>query len=419
MQRVEAMLRKEIGLNAESIGSSVIERTLRLRMKLHGLKDAGDYDQLLLDSREELNALIEAVVVTETWFMRGREAFAAFGDLVLNEWLPRNSGGVLRVLSLPCSSGEEPFSMAMTLLDAGLPADRFTVDAVDVSTTALERAGLAIYGKNSFRGKHLEFRDRYFVPVEGGFALSPDVQRHVSFQRDNLLREGFNGGGVPYDFIFCRNLLIYFDGATQVLALEKLRRMLAPDGVLFVGSAEMPMVCENGFCSANIPLSFASRISTGVAEDAKQWSEVRGRRRESSGQRSEVGSLISDIGHQASGIGLEPLDTSQTDEAVSLLKLARQFADAGQLAEAEKLCAKHISTHDTCAEGYYLMGLVRDAANDGEAISFYRKAIYLDPNHYEALVHAAYFLEKAGDLARADAFKRRAERVQPKGEGDV
>ena len=62
--------------------------------------------------------------------------------------------------------------MVMSLLDAGLPEDRFEVVSVDISTTALERAALAVYGRNSFRGKHLEFRDRFFVPVEDGFALS-------------------------------------------------------------------------------------------------------------------------------------------------------------------------------------------------------------------------------------------------------
>ena len=409
MQRIVAILRREIGLDAESIGSSVIERTLRLRMKHHGLKSSEDYNQLLAESPEELSALIEAVVVTETWFMRGREAFAAFGDLVLNVWLPRNPDRVLRVLSLPCSSGEEPFSMVMSLLDAGLPADRFEVVAVDISTTALERAALAVYGRNSFRGKHLEFRDRFFVPVEDGFALSPDVQRLVSFQRDNLLRVGFNAGGAPFDFIFCRNLLIYFDRATQVLALEKLRRLLAPDGFLFVGSAEMPIVCENGFSSANIPLSFASRLSARVAEGGKRRAE--GRR-----QKAEVGGLISDIRPLASHIGLETLDASGADEGLSSLRLARQFADAGQLAEAERLCAEHIRGHDTCAEAYYLMGLVKDAADAAEAISFYRKAIYLEPNHYEALIHAALLLEKAGDVVRADAFRRRAVRSGRKSE---
>ena len=427
MYRIEEILRKQIGLDAASIGAPVIERTSRLRMKQHGLKHAGDYEQLLVESPEELSALVEAIVVTETWFMRGREAFAAFAGLALNEWLPRNHEGVMRVLSLPCSSGEEPYSMVMALLDAGMPADRFAVDAVDISVNALVRAGNAIYGKNSFRGKHLEFRDRYFVQVEDGYALSPDIQRHVTFHRDNLLRKGFKPI-VRYDFIFCRNLLIYFDRVSQGAALNKIRTMLATDGVLFVGPAEMPIVTECGFANANISYAFASRM----LEARSQKSEVRSPKSDlrlpnisspsppstpSPGLPPVRGKLEGGEG-LLSDLGLPNVGRMEMDRAVSLLHVARQLADAGQLAEAEILCRKHLETDDTCAEGYYLLGLVKDAANESEAINYYRKAIYLEPNHYEALVHAALWLGKNGDVTRGDVFKRRAGRVRPKHRGE-
>jgi chemotaxis protein methyltransferase WspC len=71
---------------------------------------------------------------------------------------------MLRILSLPCSTGEEPYSIAMALLDAGIPGDRFRVDAIDISARALERARAAVYGDNAFRGQPLDFRDRYFTP---------------------------------------------------------------------------------------------------------------------------------------------------------------------------------------------------------------------------------------------------------------
>jgi chemotaxis protein methyltransferase WspC len=279
----------------------------------------------------------------------------------------------------------------MALLDAGFPSDRFKIDAVDVSANALVRATNAIYGNNSFRGKHLEFRDRYFVQVEDGYALSPDIQRCVIFQRDNVLRDGFRLGA-RYDFIFCRNLLIYFDRAMQGVALDKIRSLLATDGVLFVGPAEMPIVTECGFASANISHAFASRKKMSDAEVGTRKQVRRPLLVESSRKSDEASPM-------------------EMDRAVSLLVAARQFADAGQLTEAATLCERHIQGQDTCAEGYYLMGLVKDAANDPDAITYYRKAIYLDPNHYEALIHAALWLEKNGDVTRSDAFKRRAERV--------
>jgi chemotaxis protein methyltransferase WspC len=405
MQRFESILRREIGLDATSIGSSVVERTLRLRMKHHALKRMDDYVRLLESSREEMESLIEAVVVTETWFMRGRESFAALADLAVHDWAVKNPQGVMRVLSLPCSSGEEPYSIAMTLLEAGFAEGRFAIDAVDISANALARAQYAVYGKNSFRSKQLDFRNRHFVPVEDGHALSPDIQKHVSFRRDNLLRDGFNAAGVKYDFVFCRNLLIYFDRETQMAALEKLRHLLTPAGVLFVGPAEMPILSGNGFVSANIRLAFASRKDTHENKTKTTPTGSRTHVLKTYRSRKEKSSPPVLVFEPATARG-------ETDRAVLPLKIARQLADAGQLAEAAALCEQHIAAHDTCAEGYYLMGLVKDAADDANAIVHYRKAIYLEPNHYEALIHAALWLEKHGDLPRADSFKRRAERVK-------
>lgn len=140
MQRIEALLRREIGLDAASIGSALIERTIRLRMRRHELKHIGQYRELLESSPQELRELIEAVVVTETWFFRDREPFNAFAQLALTDWLPRHPAGALRVLSVPCSSGEEPYSLAMKLLEAGVSDTRFAIDAVDISANALARA---------------------------------------------------------------------------------------------------------------------------------------------------------------------------------------------------------------------------------------------------------------------------------------
>jgi chemotaxis protein methyltransferase WspC len=411
MEQIEAFLRKEIGLDAASIGSSLIERTIRLRMKHHGLKQTEEYEQLLRDSEHEFNELIEAVVVTETWFFRDREPFNAFTQFAVGEWLPRHADGVLRILSVPCASGEEPYSLAMALLDAGVAPERFKIEAVDISINALTRAARGIYGKNSFRGKDLTFRERHFVAVKEGYALNPEVRRHVAFARDNVLDEGFLSVTAPYDFIFCRNLLIYFDRATRVLALAKLHRLLAADGVLFVGPAELPLVSESGFTSANLPHAFACRKANGETAappprrkrkslphfvETKPPAGTNSRRTMPSRPAQPV----------TLALGLDP--------AVVSLQHARQLADAGLLDEAAAICEAHLARNGTSAEAYYLLGLVKDATNDPDAILYYRKALYLEPNHYETLVHAALWLEKTGDADGARTFKRRAARAQPK-----
>jgi chemotaxis protein methyltransferase WspC len=412
MQRIEALLRKEIGLDAASIGSSLIERTIRLRMKQHGLKHPQAYRELLDRSPDELRELIEAVVVTETWFFRDREPFNAFVHLVLTEWLPNNPAGPLRLLSVPCSSGEEPYSLAMALLDAGVPDTRFGIEAVDISNNALARADRAVYGKNSFRGRDLAFRDRHFHQSKDGYELNPSVRATVKFRRDNILDDGFLAGGAPYDFIFCRNLLIYFDRATQILVLEKLNRLLAKNGVLFVGPAEMPLVSEGGFVSANLPLAFACRKFT---EEMIAAPKTRPRKPDPA---HSPGAKSATTGpkpvHFTDTLQRLPSAAHAIDQVPTNLQVARQLADTGKVDEAAAICEAHLARHGPSAEAYYLLGLMKDASDDPEAITLYRKALYLEPSHYEALVHVALWLEKVGDVTGARPFKRRAERAQLK-----
>lgn len=410
MREIESLLRREIGLDAASIGSALIERTIRHRMKEHNLKKTRDYRALLEHSRHELNELIENVVVTETWFFRDRAPFEAFRQIVVRECLPRAHRPPLRILSVPCSSGEEPYSIAMTLLDAHVTTEHFVIDAVDISTHALQRAHKATYGKNSFRAKCLAFRDRYFTPAQDGFTLTAAVKRCVNFHRENILDQGFLAGRAPYDFIFCRNLLIYFDRATQTRTLDKLHHLLAPDGVLFVGAAELPLVTEGGFVSANMPMAFACRKFNPGNRDSSSARLSKPARSMASAPTNTYSAVEYSKSHKPPS----PARTGSILGIPSDLDAAQLLANAGELAEASAVCEEHIAEHGPTAQAYYLLGLIRDAAGESDATSFYRKAIYLDPGHHEALVHLALWLEKHGDIEGAQTFKRRASRLGEK-----
>ena len=105
---------------------------------------------------------------------------------------------------------------------AGFAAHQFKVEALDVSPLSVQRAQSALYGKNSFRGQHTDFRERYFLPSKEGFALTEQIKRKVRFIHGNLLDPLLLSGEPPYDILFCRNLLIYFDRPTQAQVLEVL-----------------------------------------------------------------------------------------------------------------------------------------------------------------------------------------------------
>jgi chemotaxis protein methyltransferase WspC len=371
-------------------------------MKKIGLEDVNAYGRLVQSSGSEWNELIEAVVITETCFFREREPFSAFVSLACKEWLPTHPTGRMRILSLPCASGEEPFSAAMALLDAGFPAERFQIDGIDISRRALERAATGVYRKNSFRGADLSFRDRHFSKAKDSYLLNPSLRQNVRFNHGNLLGTDFPGEADRYDFVFCRNLLIYFDPSAQEKAFAKLRRLLTPAGVLFVGPAEIPLALEMGFVSVDIPMAFACR-------------HTRRERTPSAVQLRAWPGLPLTPARRSPLSGSEPASRNgaRTSRPTPLdLVIAGRLADEGKLKEAAEICHAHLRLHKDSARAYYLLGLVHDAASQPEASNYYHKALYLEPDHYETLWQLALLAQKDGDFTRAHALKLRARRAR-------
>ncbi|WP_109480560.1 CheR family methyltransferase [Paraburkholderia sp. C35] len=454
--RFEAWLLRETGIEASSLGVNALERAVleRVRVKClnaaaHDISVAVDpadvegYWQQLTASRDERQALIEALVVPETWFYRDREAFVALARLA-NERLVRDPAHVLRVLSLPCSTGEEPYTVAMTLLDDGIGENRFCVDAFDISARAIEHARAGVYGRNSFRGHPLEFRDRHFTPLKDGWQLSERVRGTVRLSQANLF-DVQAGMQAPYDFVFCRNVLIYFDREAQDRAIRLLDANLVEGGTIFVGPAETGLMMRHAMTSARIPLAFAFRRST--AEEAN--AAATGRLPASNGAavtaqvtRTPAYTTPARDGAKPSPVSRRAFASSQqvaqrppqhaaeqaarpavrpaqpapssapaSDTAIPSLDAARRYADAGQFDEAEQLAHRHAIVHGPNVDAFYLLGLIADARGHGaDAADFYRKTLYLEPAHYEALTHLAALLDIDGDHAGAQNLMQRAQR---------
>ena len=253
------LLKRKMGLDSRSIGAAAVERAVRHRMSATGVDDERDYLMRVQASPAEMQLLIESVVVPETWFFRYPESQQAMAQLACERLFGAGAADerVLRVLSLPCSSGEEPYSIAMALLDAGVPASRFQIDALDISERVVQFARRGLYGRNSFRGDALDYRDRYFTETGDGHQLSAQVMEQVRFQSGNLFDAGLLAHAPAYDFVFCRNLLIYFDQATQERAVQVLRRHTREDGVLFVGPAETSLLTARRLPPVAMPHCFA------------------------------------------------------------------------------------------------------------------------------------------------------------------
>jgi chemotaxis protein methyltransferase WspC len=410
-QRFFDFLKERIGLDVTSVGPAIIERAVRQRSAASQAQTVDEYWRTLQCSSDEQQALIEAVIVPETWFFRYPESFATLAKLATRRLAELNHRRALRILSLPCSTGEEPYSIAMALLDAGFKPHQFKVEGMDVSPLSVEKARRALYGKNSFRGQDVAFRDRYFTVENDAYRLSSRVLEQVRLQVGNLLDPALLANEPPYDFVFCRNLLIYFDLSTQKQVFEVLKRLTHVDGVLFIGPAEGSLLGRLGMRSIGIAQSFAfSRQSAAEPEPLPAFvptplptpQPVR-----------RIAPVPTPRRPFASVTQAAPSAKPDKTDAAALLANVAALANEGKSAEARAACDHFLRHHEPVAQVFYWLGLLSDVAGSVlEAQGFYRKALYLEPQHSDALMHLAALLQSQGDAVGARRLQDRAARSE-------
>ncbi|SDX69414.1 CheR family methyltransferase [Pseudomonas salomonii] len=404
--RFFAFLKDRIGLDVASVGEAIIERAVRQRSQTVQAQTAQEYWQHLQSSHDEQQALIEAVIVPETWFFRYPESFATLARLAKERLATIKQMRALRILSLPCSTGEEPYSIAMALLDAGLAPHQFKVLGLDVSPLSVERAKRGVYGKNSFRGGDIEFRERHFSEQPDGFHIAERVREQVRLQVGNLLDPALLANEPSYDFVFCRNLLIYFDQPTQKQVFDVLKRLTHEDGVLFIGPAEGSLLGRHGMRSIGVPQSFAFSRHAEPVKPEPVFVPL------PIPQRSAAPIPAKPRPFSTVSAQVVPIKAPHSD-AGDLLSRIATLANEGKSAEARAACEQYLSKHSPAAQVFYWLGLLSDVAGSAlEAQGYYRKALYLEPQHPQALMHLAALLESQGDSAGARRLQARAARSE-------
>lgn len=242
-RQLRDLIRDRFGIYFDDTKQFLLQSRLQTRLVKRSVADFGAYYRFLTSDPQrqgEWDELASVLSNNETYFFRERAQLDILSTEVVADAV--RAGGRIRVWSSACSTGEEPFSLAMTLLETRkLMPGQISVKAGDLSPRALERCNVGFYRDLSFRATPPELIQKYFRPFESGFLIAEEVKRLVDFFRINLLDAQAVAAQGPVDAIFCRNVLIYFDKPTQKRVVESFARALRPRGYLFLGHAESIM----------------------------------------------------------------------------------------------------------------------------------------------------------------------------------
>lgn len=242
------------GLNFTEDSKYLLEKRLGKRLQHHHLKSYKDYYYLLRYNQnkdQELSEVVDLLTTNETYFFREDFQLRSFTEEILPEIRrrkERDGDRRLRIWSAGCSTGEEPYTIAMLLLEQPDFADwQIDIIGTDISQRVLQIARKGVYGESSFRVTPPEMRRRYFTEVDGKHRIVDRAKNLVTISHLNLFdapRVGLLG---RMDVVFCRNVIIYFDLAAKKRVIESFFQRLRPEGFLLLGHSESLMNVTNAF----------------------------------------------------------------------------------------------------------------------------------------------------------------------------
>jgi chemotaxis protein methyltransferase CheR len=241
--RFQALINREAGIWLAPVKKALLVGRLARRLRELGLASYGEYYERVACDADERVRMLDAICTNETQFFREPRHFELLAERVFPAWLAEAEAGRrarrARVWSAACSSGEEPYSLAMALLSA-LPGWDLEVLATDLSTKILARAQAGVWSleraRQIPRGYLEAFMLRGYGSQAGLMKAGEALREVIRFARVNLASDEWPAG--PFDLVLCRNVLIYFDRVTKARVVERLLERLAPQGFLFLGHAE-------------------------------------------------------------------------------------------------------------------------------------------------------------------------------------
>ncbi|WP_445010756.1 CheR family methyltransferase [Vreelandella stevensii] len=391
------LVHQRCGLSLEGLAESRLERAIEQLCRAQATQDPATLLGRLTRDSALFDHFISQLTVNETYFFREVEAL----QWLVDKHLPRQlaaQGGPLRLLSAGCSSGEEPYSLAMLLMEAYGERARalFRITGGDVDQQVLHKARAGRYSGMAFRALHPALKARYFTPAGRAHQLVPALTEWVTFCPFNLLGADHQALGGPFDVILFRNVSIYFDEATRRDIQQRLKQLLAPQGILLCGVTEtlgndlgiLSLQEEQGVFyfqppgveRASHPLRFTSAPEpTPITWEAAPSEPV------------DVASSppVAPDTHESPP---EPAGREET------LQQAHELLDNNQFEAALQRIHPLLEQDPWCVDALLLSGLaVRWLQRPQQAYDFFKRALYVAPECWPAHFYQAELLRQ-GEL---------------------
>lgn len=257
---IRSLINERTGMFFDNGKSDLLIDKLSPLVIERGFSSYLDYYYLLKydpSARLEWQNVMNALSVQETYLWREIDQIRALVQTLLPQWLARNSGSTLRIWSAACATGEEPLTIAIALNEAGW-FERVPIEilASDASSRAVERAREGVYRERAFRNLPAHLRDRYFAADGPYWRVRRDLHSRIKFSVANLMDESEIAPLAAADFIFCRNVFIYFSENAIGRVVRSFSRFVRPPGHLFVGAAESLLRMTTDFTLTEVDNGF-------------------------------------------------------------------------------------------------------------------------------------------------------------------
>lgn len=426
--KFKSLIQERCGLYFKDHHINDLQKIINQRTHLSGCSSHEEYFNFLVSSplrEDEYRELINCITIKHTYFFRNTPHFHILEEKVLPELIQKKMSSsslpTLRIWSAGCSTGEEPYSIAITLKEILPNTDGWDIYilATDASTQALEKARKGIYEKRSIKNVHPEYRQKYFWESKDQYRIHDKIRQMVTFEELNLVTDPYPK---YFDIIFCRNVTIYFDFPTTIKVLHGLHSSLVDNGSIFIGYSETLQFMSDEFrmqeyrdgifyqkmAKSPIP-SIETSITANVEKKITKIAHTEAKTRIKTTKNKGSENIIADI--------IKAIHMKQYDKALFLIKQAQKetpltidpyyleaeiYANKRDFHHALRQLEIILNIDNFFAPAYYLMGCIELENTDLElAQQHFKKALYLSPDFILANFNLANIYKEEGFLDHA------------------